>query len=121
MVKEIRKFIAYDGKEFLSVEEAEKHENKLRAKEDKNFEKFLNTYNFKQLRRDHSMSDYGVWKVVGEDPNCDFGGHHHNPFLGYFEGTLEAVIRHAVNLPNFWQWGSGGKISFEKPPKVTKV
>lgn len=71
------------------------------------------------------MKDYGVWAVYGEDPNCDFGGYHHNPFIGTVEGTLEDAIEHAVTMPGFWGWGSGGHlkktttaiVSQQKEPK----
>jgi len=58
------------------------------------------------------LDEVGVWLVKGEDLNADFGGHHYQPVLGYFEGRLEDVIRHAVELPEFWTWGGGG--DFEK-------
>ncbi len=56
------------------------------------------------------MDEYGIWEVFGEDPTCDFGGSHHQPHLGTFEGTLEQVLHKGVNLPRFWQWGGGGEI-----------
>lgn len=82
-------------------------------------EKYKNTYNYKELVKQHSLSEYGFWKVRGEDPNCDFGGSHYQPDLGTFEGKLEDVIAYAVNLPNFWQWGAGG--DFNKVSKPVKI
>jgi hypothetical protein len=46
----------------------------------------------------------------GEDPNCDFGGHHYQPELGTVEGKLRKVVEHAVQLGDFYTWGGGGDI-----------
>lgn len=54
--------------------------------------------------------EYGVWQVKGEDPNCDMGGHHHEPSLGYFEGTFKDVCEHALTLNGFFSWGGGGRV-----------
>ncbi len=51
-----------------------------------------------------------VWKIEGEDPNCDFGGSHHSPCLGYFKGTFIQVAEYALTLPNFVTWGGGGRL-----------
>lgn len=75
-----------------------------------NYEKFTNTYSYKQLMKNHSLKDYGIWEILGEDPNCDMGGSHHQPSLEIVEGTLEKAIQYGVELPGFWQWGSGGNI-----------
>lgn len=72
------------------------------------------------LLKENKLSDYGIWKVTGEDPNADFGGHHHNPLIGYAEGTLEDVIAWAVEQPKWYAWGSGGHIE-RWNPKVIKV
>lgn len=54
---------------------------------------------------------YDVYSVYGEDPNCDFGGHHHTPFLGNVEGTFVDVLEYAANeMSGFYQWGGGGHI-----------
>lgn len=74
-------------------------------------DRFRNTYSYQQLVKKHSLSETGIWKVRGEDPNCDFGGHHHMPELGTFEGKLEDIVAYAVTLTGFWQWGSGGDIT----------
>lgn len=58
----------------------------------------------------YSPDEYGTWRVTGEDPNCDFGGHHHEPELGTFTGLYKDVVNKAVDLPGFLQWGGGGKI-----------
>ena len=50
------------------------------------FDRFLETYGGRELTSKHSLEEYGIWKVEGEDPNCDFGGSHHQPNLGLFEG-----------------------------------
>lgn len=69
------------------------------------------SYSGQQLLSKHSLSDVGVWRIEGEDPNCDFGGAHSNPFLGYLEGRLLDVVTEAVSMPGFWTWGGGGNIT----------
>ena len=54
--------------------------------------------------------DYGIWEVKGEDPNCDMGGTHIQPHLGFFEGTFKDVCEHALTLSGFFQWGGGGDV-----------
>lgn len=82
-----------------------------------NYDRFLSTWSGSNLVKNHSLSEYGVWKVLGEDPNCDLGGTHYQPDLGTFEGKLQDVIEYAVELPGFWQWGSGGTITLTSAPK----
>jgi hypothetical protein len=74
-----------------------------------NFDKYLTTWAGKHLLETHRLSDTGIWEIRGEDPNCDLAGAHYQPQLGIVEGVLEDVIMHGANLPNFWQWGSGGE------------
>lgn len=74
------------------------------------YEQYTKTYSGRELLKNHFLSETGIWQVLGEDPNCDYTGSHHNPELGVFDGTLDDVIRLAVELPEFWQWGAGGKI-----------
>jgi hypothetical protein len=82
---------------------------------------FKKTYNGQELLKKHSLDEEGNWRIFGEDPNCDFGGHHHQPELGLVTGRLEDVIEHAVNLDRFWQWGSGGDIrKLGQPVKVDR-
>jgi hypothetical protein len=66
------------------------------------------SYAGRQLLQKHSLDEVGIWKIKGEDPNCDLGGHHYQPELGIVEGTLRDVIMYGVSLPSFWQWGAGG-------------
>lgn len=89
----------------------------LRMSERKSlFQQFLETYNGKKLLEKHSLKETGVWKIEGEDPNCDFGGHHYSPDLGTYEGMLEDIISLAVDIPSFWTWGAGGTITRLNPP-----
>lgn len=61
---------------------------------------------------------YTVYAVYGEDPNCDMGGSHSNPFLGTVEGTFNDVLEHAANhMKGFYTWGGGGYI---KPTNTLK-
>ena len=80
--------------------------------------KYLNTYTGKWLLEKYDLDEEGLWKVTGEDPNPDLGGHHHNPDLGLFEGSLKEAILWGVKQPRFWQWGAGG--GFEKVKVETK-
>jgi hypothetical protein len=83
--------------------------------------KFEKTYQYEDLLKEHSLDEYGVWKVEGEDKQTSIGvrnGLRHIPVLGYFEGNLKDIIDYSVNLPGFWWWGSGGRIS---KIKVTKI
>lgn len=57
-----------------------------------------------------SKTEFGIWVVKGEDPNCDMQGIHIKPILGYFEGCLQNVIDMAVILPRFFSWGAGGSV-----------
>ena len=72
----------------------------------KSYDDYTRTYGFDRVK--DKLDVYGVWHVQGEDPNCDFGGSHHQPTLGFFEGKLKDVIEYAVTLKGFWQWGGGG-------------
>jgi hypothetical protein len=80
------------------------------SKSQSRFEQYQDTSSYAGLMENHSLEDEGVWQVYGEDPNCDMGGSHVQPFLGMYDGKLIDVIRYAVELPNFWEWGSGGDI-----------
>lgn len=80
--------------------------NKLKALE--NYKKYLETYSGKSLLKKHSLDEDGVWKIRGEDPNCDMGGPHIMPELGIVNGKLRDVVMYGVNLPGFWNWGAGG-------------
>lgn len=68
------------------------------------------SYAGRQLLSLHKLDEYGTWDVRGEDPNPDFHGSHHNPYLGTFEGKLLDVIKHAITLNQFFTWGGGGEI-----------
>lgn len=85
------------------------------------FEQYLKTYSGRELLKKYSFDTEGTWEIRGEDPNCDFGGHHHSPFLGVITGKLEDVIYYAVNLRGFWQWGAGGEITLLEIKAVPKM
>lgn len=108
------------------IKELEKQKEKLkkdmhRLHEDDKVNNFLQRYGGQRLLKKHTLDEVGLWEVRGEDPNCDMGGHHHQPLLGYFEGKLEDVIKHAVHLSGFWQWGAGGDITKVEKQLITKV
>lgn len=73
----------------------------------------------KNLLQNHSLDEIGIWQIKGEDPNCDMGGSHHQPNLGFVEGKLKDIIEYAVELRSFWTWGAGGSIV--KIDKVKKI
>lgn len=86
--------------------------------------KYSETYSGRELLKKHNLNEYGIWQVKGEDPNCDFGGHHYQPDLGIYEGTLRDVIEIAVQLSGFWTGGAGGDIikkNLEKVDKTTSI
>lgn len=108
-------WVADDGKKFNTQEEAIAYEEKNSAKT--LIEKFLKSSSGKDLINKHYLDEEGIWEVRGEDPNADNGGHHHNPYIGTYQGELSKVIEKAVTHPKFWAWGWGGiirKIEVEK-------
>ena len=58
----------------------------------------------------YTPDEQGVWQIFGEDPNCDFGGHHHQPLLDTVSGTYKEVVEYALTLENFYTWGGGGEV-----------
>lgn len=77
---------------------------------EKFYNKYINTYSFKELMKHHDLFEEGLWEIRGEDPNCDWGGAHGHPYLGTVNGKLLDVLKTAVDLPGFWSWGSGGEV-----------
>lgn len=77
------------------------------------------SYPGKELLKQHSLTESGLWEVRGEDPNLELAGAQQEPHLGVFDGTLEDVIKLAVELPRFWECGRhGGTIKKVSPVKV---
>lgn len=99
-----------DGKEFETLSAAEQHEKDLIKSNGVGIDNYLSSRSGKRLLENHSLQEYGVWKILGEDPNCDFVGYHHQPYLETVEGRLEDVVKYAVNLKRFYTWGGGGDI-----------
>lgn len=81
-------------------------------------DRYMNSYFCRRMLEKHSLDEIGQWEIYGEDPNCDFGGHHHSPYLETVEGSLDSVIDYAVQLPGFWQWGAGGEIIKTEVKKI---
>lgn len=104
------KYESEDGKLFDTIHACLEHEQSLVSKADEAYTRFINTFRGRLLTKNHRLNEAGTWQVCGEDPNCDMGGSHHNPYLATYSGTLENVIRKAVTLHGFWQWGAGGDI-----------
>ena len=105
-IKEIDEQIAELQSEKEKLESLEKYsESKQKARD-----YLARSYSGRKLLENHSLNEKGLWMIKGEDPNCDFGGSHHNPEIGVFNGTLEQATVYAVQQPKFYTWGSGGKI-----------
>lgn len=83
------------------------------------FNKYLETWNGKRLLEQYSLDTEGIWQVNGEDPNCDFSGHHYQPDMGVCTGKLVDVIREYVEYSNFWTWGGGGSFRLISIKKIT--
>jgi hypothetical protein len=113
-------FQSDDGKTYDNEIDALRADEAFRAKSDHVFH-FGRTFSGKRLLEKYDLSKYGIWCVKGEDPNCDMGGYHHEPLLGYFEGTLEQVINKAYTLERWMTWGGGGSITLAEPEKITKL
>lgn len=64
---------------------------------------------------------YTIYAVYGEDENCDMGGYHSNPLLGYVEGSYQDVLEYAKKMNGFYAWGAGGYIKPANLDKQTKV
>lgn len=69
-----------------------------------------------RLLQGRNPNEQGVWKIYGEDPNCDLGGPHHEPLLETVSGTYRNVVEYALTLPRFYSWGGGGRIERHNPP-----
>lgn len=64
---------------------------------------------------------WGTWAVHGEDPNCDMGGPHSNPYLGSFSGTLREAALWATKQGGYYQWGSGGYLQLSSAASSSAV
>lgn len=124
MVKQIQvmktAFQSDDGKTYDTEIDAARADEAFRAESDHVFH-FSRTHSGQALLKKHNLSDFGVWRVEGEDANCDMGGYRDTPLLGYFEGTLEQVINYTYTLDRWMTWGGGGNITKTEPKKVIKL
>lgn len=75
-----------------------------------NRKQFMDTWSGKRLTEKYSLQETGMWQIFGEDSNCDLGGSHVQPSLGFVKGKLDDIIDYAVGLAGFWTWGGGGNI-----------
>lgn len=54
---------------------------------------------------------HGIWVIKGEDPNCDMGGSHVSPTLGYARGKYIDVLSFGRMLPRWNTWSpDGGRV-----------
>lgn len=96
--------VMYDNKQA-----AEKALADLQRYTDNPAAKYLETsYSGQDLLKKHSLDEQGLWHVMGEDPNADFGGAHRNPTIGFVNGSLFAAVNWAVKQKDFYTWGAGG-------------
>src|SRR5687767_10414836 len=63
------------------------------------------------MKETYANDEEGIWLVRGEDPNCDWGGSHVMPTLGYFSGKYKHVKELAKSLAGWITWGHGGSIT----------
>ncbi len=118
MVKSVTQYFTEDGTAFDTYEEANTYEKNALGLVAHNVQEWCKGYSGRKLLEDYALDALGVWQIYGEDPNCSFGGYHHEPLLETVNGTLEQALRYAVQLPKFYSWGSGGCI---KPVKVIEL
>ena len=107
-----------DGVIHNSESEAFEHAKTLLNKDEAAFKDFCSSYSGKRILEEYSLAEQGIWEIRGEDPNCDFGGYHHQPYLETVNCTLEKAIKYAVTLDRFFTWGAGGTI---KKVKVKNI
>jgi hypothetical protein len=74
-----------------------------------NFERYMKTDNFKKLVNSHNLDTYSIWEVYGEPKTLD-DGNVQPTSLGLFEGRLDKVIKHVVEIESFWKLGIGGTL-----------
>lgn len=117
-IKHVSIYITSDGKEFTDYQEAKLYEEKLTNLAPARVEQFKKSFSGSKLLKKYKLTDVGIWEVRGEDPNCDFGGHHHEPFIGKVRGRLEEVIEWAVQQPNWLTWGAGGSIKLSEEENI---
>ena len=81
--------------------------------------RFLGTRQCKSLLAMHALSENGLWLIFGEPPSPDKREPMRDGlYLGLLAGQLEEVIRYAVTMRGFYQWGNGGTI---QKAAITKV
>lgn len=75
----------------------------------------------RRLLAEHNATTTGIWRIYGEDNNCDLGGPRLIPTLDTVSGAYEDVVEYALDLPNFISWGRGGHIEKIEYHSVDKV
>lgn len=83
---------------------------------EKAIEHYLKSYHYQHNA--YSVNEEGIFEVRGEDPNCDFGGPHHQPLLFVAQGKFIDILTRAVKTNNWMTCGSGGTITKLKIDKV---
>ena len=82
-----------------------------------NLETYLSGWSYKN--NPIPLDKVGIFRVRGEDTNPDFRGSYDHVELGIFRGKFEDVAAYAVELRDFWAWGSGGSIEEIKIKEIT--
>lgn len=109
-------YMTSDNKVHASIHAATEHQLSIDNSNDDLVNRYLESYDYRNNR--YSMNELGLWEVRGEDPNCDFGGHHHQPYICTYNGKFIDALKEAVKHGSWMTWGAGGSIKKIEPIKV---
>ncbi|AGS81048.1 hypothetical protein [Caulobacter phage Cr30] len=112
IIREIEIFQTSDGKEFNNSKDAITHQVEIdKTPEQRAIDDFLNSYCYKGLKQQgYDLQTFGIWEVRGEDSNADFGGCHHEPYLGTVQGTMSQALKWGMKQKKWFSYGSGGSL-----------
>lgn len=110
MVVKKTSWVASDGSEFDSEQDARTYEAKLDKEAKDAMMKYYHGFDAKNNHANRLVSEMGVWEIRGEDPNPDFGGHHSNPYIATVSGSFARAVEFAVRQKGWFTWGAGGTI-----------
>ncbi len=100
-----------DGKKLGTKAEVQEYEHIKNNPQYERIAKVKASYGVQDVLKKFSLDTVGFWEIREEDPNCDFGGHHHNPYMATLSCTLAEAIEFAAGSPRFFGWGAGGTIT----------
>lgn len=67
-------------------------------------------YSVRTLLEKYPENTSGFWEIRGEDPNCDLGDYHRQPYIATVRGSLLKAMEYAAQSPQFFGGGAGGLI-----------